>query len=387
MAQKKRVYLDHAAATPVCTEAQRAYRRASALYGNPSALHTEGVYASEALETARAHVAEMLQVKAHDIYFVSGGTEANNLALIGTVSALKRTYKKIHVVTTTIEHPSVLEPLRALERAQDITLSYVAPGIDGAIRPEALVRACTPDTRLVSIGFANSEIGVIQPLRTLIQALKKTYPDIMVHSDAGQAPLYEATYVHTLGIDMLSLDSGKLYGPRGVGALYIKRETPCASIMYGGSQEGGFRPGTENVALASGFGVACVEVQKRRARERARAEVLKKHLVGAVLKHNGVINGGGKILPHILNVSFKDIDPEYFVAYCDARSIALSTKSACLEKKGEKASHVVQALCSPDDLWRAFSAVRFSWGRGTTKKDIDALIKILPHAVAASVRT
>lgn len=386
MAQKKRVYLDHAAATPVCTEAQRAYRHASALYGNPSALHAEGVHASETLETARAQVAELLQVKAHDMYFVSGGTEANNLALLGSVRALGRTHKTIHVVTSIIEHPSVLEPLRALEREKHIALSYVAPGIDGVIRPEALVSACTPDTRLVSIGFANSEIGVIQPLRTLIQALKKTYPDIMVHSDAGQAPLYEAVHIHTFGIDMLALDSGKLYGPRGVGALYIKRETPCVSVMYGGSQEGGFRPGTENVALASGFGVACVEVQKRRARERARAEVLKKYLVDAVLKHNGVVNGGSNALPHILNVSFKDIDPEYFVAYCDARGIALSTKSACLEKKGEKASHVVQALCSQHELWRAFSAVRFSWGRGTTKKDIDALIKILPDAILASAR-
>ena len=386
MSIKKRIYLDYAAATPVCREAERAFVRGLKESGNPSALHHEGVAAAMLLEEARVKVAKLLEVKPHDIRFVSGGTEANNLALVGVVRALLARTKKVRVVTSSIEHPSVLEPLRALKREGHIVLCIVHPNAEGRITDAALNEALSEETHVVSIGIANSEIGAMQTIRSLVRTLKKKYPQALFHTDAGQVHLFEHALPHALGVDLLSLDSGKLYGLRGVGALFVRQGTPLSPILFGGSQEAGVRPGTENVALAYGFGVACDVVLKKRKKEIARMRALQKKLREACVQEGGVINTPSVSLPHILNVSFPHIDPEYFVAYLDARGIAFSTKSACLEKAGHKESHVVARLCAQNDAWRAYSSVRFSFGSATTKKDIEMLIRLLPQALVASVR-
>jgi cysteine desulfurase len=376
--------MDHAAATPVCAPALRAYTKAAALYGNPSALHHEGVAAAESLAHSRAQIAALLEVKPSDIRFVSGDTEANNIALLGTLRALKATGEPIHVVTTAIEHASVLEPLRVAEKEWGISVTYLRPNEHGIIKPQTLHEALTPHTRLVSIGMANNEIGVIQPIKALVATAKSYNPGIVVHTDAGQIHLHQSALPNSLGIDMLTMGSGKLYGPRGIGALYVRRGTVVQPIMFGGGHEDGLRSGTESVALAAGFGAACTEIANIRARETKRVHTLHTFLIHELKKLGGVIHGEkSERLPHIVNVSFAHIDPEYVVAYLDARGVALATKSACSQRAGEKASHVIAALCSDENRWHAYTALRISMGRSTKKSDVIQLLTLLPRALAA----
>lgn len=383
----KRIYLDHAAATPVCKSAFAAYTKAAALFGNPGALHQEGVAAENLLEQSRAQVAAMLQVKPSDIRFVSGGTEANNIALLGTLRSMLRTDKDVHVVTTAIEHASVLEPLRFAARQWGVSITYLAPNKHGVVAPDTLKAALTPHTRLISIGLANNEIGVVQPVKALAAAAKAYNPHIVVHTDAGQAHLYQSALPNSLGVDLLSVGSGKLYGPRGIGALYVRRGTPIEPLFFGGGHEEGLRSGTESVALAAGFGAACAELVEVRSKEVARLEKLRTLLHTELTKLGGTINSTApNYLPHIVNVSFANIDPEYLVAYMDAWGIALATKSACSQRAGEKASHVVAALCEGGEQQRAFTSIRIAMGRSTIAADIQKLLKLLPQAITASTR-
>ena len=221
MTDRQRIYLDYAAATPVCAEAQDAYADAVVRFpGNPSGLHQEGVLAKGALTEARRTLARPLQCKEGQLIFTSGGTEGNNLAITGSISALADAgvpYSDIHIVVSALEHPSVIEPVLALEK-QGVQVSLIEPDDKGEIRPDALVKLLTPQTRFVSIGWANSEIGVIQPLGDLSDCIrayeKATATKIVFHSDAGQAPLYHRGIPQGLGVDLLTLDSGKLYGPK-----------------------------------------------------------------------------------------------------------------------------------------------------------------------------
>lgn len=387
MKKIKRIYLDHAAATPVCKSAFVAYAKAAQHYGNPGALHTEGVAAEQSLNNSRAQIASMLQVKTGDIRFVSGGTEANNIALLGTLRALLRAEKTVHVITTSIEHASVLEPLRFAKREWGISITYLAPNTHGVITPETLASALTEHTRLVSIGLANNEIGVIQPLKALVAVAKKYNPHIFVHTDAGQVHLHESALPNSLGVDMLSIGSGKLYGPRGIGALYVRRGTRIEPLFFGGGHEGGLRSGTESVALAAGFGAACAELVRVRVKEVSRLEKLRTLLHAELANMGGTINSAASHgLSHIVNVSFPHIDAEYLVAYCDARGFSLSTKSACSERAGEKVSYVVEALCGSGDAWRARNSIRIAMGRDTTISGIKEFLKLLPQAIRASTR-
>lgn len=387
MKKIKRIYLDHAAATPVCKSALAAYTKVVQHYGNPGALHTEGVAAEQSLNNSRAQIASMLQVKTGDIRFVSGGTEANNIALLGTLRALLRAEKTVHVITTSIEHASVLEPLRFAKREWGISITYLAPNIHGVITPETLASALTEHTRLISIGLANNEIGVIQPLKALVAVAKKYNPHILVHTDAGQVHLHEPALPNSLGVDMLSIGSGKLYGPRGIGALYVRRGTRIEPLFFGGGHEEGLRSGTESVALAAGFGAACTELVEVRAKETKRLEKLRTLLYAECTHMGGIINSAAPhSLSHIVNVSFPHIDAEYLVAYCDARGFALSTKSACSERAGEKVSYVVESLCESGDAWRARNSIRIAMGRDTTISGIKKFLKLLPHAIQASTR-
>lgn len=383
----KRIYLDHASATPLCAPVVRAYGGLSKAFGNPGALHAEGVFAEQLLNDARAGVARLLEVKPPDVRFVSGGTEANNIALLGTLRALHRQHTHVQVITTHMEHSSVLEPLRFAQKEYGTEIIYLVPNKHGSITVESLMNELTEHTHLVSIGIANNETGVIQPIKALTAVIKAHHKNCIIHTDAGQVHLHDTALPHSLGVDLMSIGSGKLYGPRGIGALYVRRGTPIEPLFFGGGHEEGLRSGTENVVGAVGFGVACAEVLRVRVQETSRLSALSTFLETQLKKHGGIINGDtAKRLPHITNVSFRGIDAEYLVAYLDARGFALATKSACSERAGEKVSHVVQAMCHDDDLWRAQTSLRISMGRSTKKTDITKLLTLLPEALLASTR-
>ena len=391
---KRRSYLDYASATPLLPEAAAAVREAEKLASNPGAIHKEAVQAKAALQGARERIAKILGVKARELIFTSGLTEANNLAIVGfarKLERIKRTLSGTHFVVSAIEHASVLECFAEIERLGG-EVSHVLPNERGIVTADAVASVLRPHTVFVSVGWANNEIGTIQPLAKIAEALrsheKKHSSTIIFHSDGGQAPLYEPTVVHSLGVDLLSLSASKLYGPHGIGMLYVSNRTDLAPVVLGGEQERGLRAGTENVALACGFAAAFETVAKERGDESKRLRTMRDELARElVAKIPGlIINSELKhSLPHMLNVSIPDIDSEYFCLSLDHEGIAVSTKSACNE--GEKASHVVEALergAGAPLLRRGFegrseNTIRISLGRGTKASDIARVIDTFPR--------
>lgn len=379
---KKRIYLDYASAPPVLPEAIAAMREAETLIGNPGAIHAEAVAAKKSLEDSRARIASLLGCKAREILFTSGLTEANNLAIVGYAKHLERTKRTLegtHWLVSSIEHDSVLASFAEVERLGG-SVSYVEPNQRGIITPEAVAAALRKETVFVSVGWANNEIGTVQPLGKIAQTIRKTHPNIIIHSDAGQAPLYLATLVHSLGVDLLALGSNKLYGPHGIGALYVGKKE-LAPVTFGGKQERGMRAGTENVALAAGFAAAFEVVVRERGEEARRLKNLRDEFVKELQQKipGLILNGDVKYsLPHMLNVSIPNISSEYVTLALDAKGIAISTKSACREGE-ESRSHVVAALGGEE--WRAENTLRFSLGRDTTENDIRRTAETLVAAV------
>jgi cysteine desulfurase len=388
--RQKRVYLDHASATPILRDAVRAIEDATRLVGNPGAIHREGVAAATLLDNAREKIARELGVKARELVFVSGGTEANNLAILGFARRLSMQgtdLAKTHWVVGAIEHPSVLECFAEIERLGG-TVSHVDPGEQGIISPEAVARTLRKNTVFVSVQWANHEIGTVQPIRAIARSVREYETahetTIVFHSDLGQAPLYVSPQVHTLGVDIASLDSGKLYGPRGVGCVYLANRVELAPVLLGGGQERGLRAGTENVALIAGFAESLAFVARERDKESRRVRELRDTLARDILARipDAVVNGHrDHMLPHLLNVSVPNISSEYITLALDHAGIAIATKSAC--KEGEARSHVVAAI-TPDegDAWRAACTLRFSLGRDTTVRDVNFAASTLAKKVA-----
>jgi cysteine desulfurase len=395
-----RIYLDYAAATPVAPEALEAMLAAQGLRGNPGSIHAEGVAAARSLQDSRERIARELGCKARELIFTSGGTEANNLAILGFAKSLERNslrpdlkgsqgttlgisqLHKTHWIVSSIEHPSVLEAFGEVERL-GASVSFVDPDEKGIIRPDAVARLLRPETVFVSVGWANGEIGTVQSLSKIARVLReheeKHSTAVVLHTDAGQAPLYIGAHVHSLGVDLLTLDSGKLYGPRGVGALYLSDRAHLAPILLGGKQERGLRAGTENVVLAAGFARAYEIVSAERSEESRRLSELQGYFTAEIAKRlpQTVINGTDP-LPNIINISIPGINSEYLVLALDHAGIALSTKSACREGE-EQRSHVVEALGG--DEWRPKNTLRFSFGRDTTKEDLETVLEVLMRLI------
>lgn len=392
----RRIYLDYASSTPLCTSAARAIRRAERIAGNPSSIHAEGVEAKRSLENSRARIAAQMGVKAREIVFTSGITESNNLGILGTARRFhieRGSLTGTHWIVSSIEHASVLECFAEIERLGG-AVSFADPDARGIITPDSVRRILRPETVFVSIGWANNEIGTIQPLSFIRDAIR-TYEaehatTVVFHTDAGQAPLYLAPHPHTLGVDLLSLGASKLYGPHGVGALFVGSRAGLAPIMLGGGQERGLRSGTENVALAAGFAEALVEAGRERDKQSQRlaalrgilAEGLVRVIPGAVVNGLPAPRGTARqagdlkhVLPNMLNVSIPGVQSEYLMLALDRAGIAVSTKSAC--DSGEARSHVVLELArarAAGDEWCAESALRFSLGRATTKREVQRTI-------------
>ncbi|MEK7480430.1 MAG: cysteine desulfurase family protein [Patescibacteria group bacterium] len=407
--RQKRVYLDYASAAPVLPAALNAMREAETLIGNPGAIHKEGVAAKRALEDARAHIAGLLGCKARGIIFTSGLTEANNLSIIGFARGLQLRGVRLqdtHWIVSSIEHMSVLTCFAEIERMGAV-VSRIDPDQRGIIQPSALGRALRPETVFVSVGWANNEIGIVQPLSDIARTLRAyesgNGSSIIFHTDGGQAPLYSATSVHSLGVDVLSLGSNKLYGPHGIGCVYMSDRAHLAPptaglapVILGGAQEAHMRAGTENVALAAGFAAAFEIVAGERESESKRlrelrgslADELLEKIPGLIVNGSTSLTAGGAlkhVLPHMLNVSYQlpatsYRTAEYVTLALDHAGIAVSTKSACQE--GEKASHVIAALGGEE--WQAKNTLRFSLGRETTAGDLKRALKVLVRIVGTS---
>ena len=392
---KSRIYLDYASATPLLPQAAKAMRDAEKLVGNPGAIHKEAVEAKRALQDARERIAKILGIKSRELVFASGLTEANNLAIVGfarKLEQIKRTLDGTHWIVSAIEHASVLECFSEVERLGG-EVTHVMPNGKGIITAGAISAALKPETVFVSVGWANNEIGTIQPLSKIAEAIraheKENSSTVIFHTDGGQAPLYGPTVVHSLGVDLLSLSASKLYGPHGIGALYLSNRAELAPVILGGDQERGLRAGTENVALAVGFATAFEIVAKERHEESKRLHTMRDELARELIAQvpNIIINGDLKhALPHMLNISIPNIDAEYLCLSLDHEGIAVSTKSACNE--GEKASHVVEALgglpVQAGENWRAENTLRISFGRESkapdTKVFLSALTRLLKSA-------
>ncbi len=383
----RRIYLDNAAATPVDARVLKVVAETAKKFpGNPSSLHREGVEARAVQETARAKIAGILSAHSDEIIFTSCATEANNLALIGVVrEARMRGIKNPHLIVSAIEHPSVLEVARALAR-EGVRVDYLSVDSRGIINVKELRKLITSDTVLVSVIYANNEIGTIEPIRDIVKEIRharkahaSVYP--YLHTDGAQATNYLDINVLRLGVDMMTLSSGKVYGPRGIGILFVKRGVMLAPLMYGGPHEGGRRPGTEAVALAVGFAYALTITEKIKAKEFVRVEKLRNLLAEKILKKidGSTVNGDlTHSLPNILNISFDGVDAEALVIYLDAAGVAVSGKSAC-KSSDNKPSHVILAIGKV--VVGKSGAIRFSLGRLTNREDIMYTIKELVRIV------
>ena len=374
----KRIYLDYAATSPtderVIKVMEPYFRR---FFGNPSSLHYFGQETRAAMEIARERVAHLINAQPEEIVFTSGGTEADNFALKGAVYVARS--QGNHIITTQIEHSAILNPAKFLEQ-RGFAITYLAPQKDGLIRPEDLRTALTDKTILVSIMHANNEVGALEPIQELAEVIKnfrntKKYP--LFHIDAVQTVGHLPVDVKELGVDLLSMSAHKLYGPKGVGALYIRKGVVLEPFMHGGEQERGRRGSTENVAGIVGFGKACELAEKEMAAEEVRLTKLRDYFIKEVTtKIDRVILNGHptKRLPNNINLSFEGIEGESMMLSLDMVGIACSTGSACSSNTLEP-SHVMLALGVNPEL--AHSSLRFTLGKETTKQDLDYTINQL----------
>lgn len=384
MFSAKRVHLDFAATTPVRKSIQKAMRPFwSQKWANPSAIYKEGTEARKVVEEARERVARTLRVRATGIIFTSGGTEANNLAIRGSIERVLQnggTYTDVEIITTRLEHPSVQKTVTSLED-QGVIVKYVSVDEEGLVDIQELQSSLSQKTRLVSIAYVNSETGVIQDIKKISRVVKKwnqtNDTEILVHTDACQAPLWLSCALDALGVDMLTLDAGKCYGPKGVGVLAKRHGVHLEPIMYGGGQESGQRAGTENTAFIVGCSLALEEAQQKH-KERATSVLALREYAFSLLKKelpNALVNGSReKRVANNINISLPGYDTEYAVIVLDRYGVAASTRSACgsLETAG---SHVVREMTHDDT--RALSTLRFTLGEESKKSDITKALDVL----------
>jgi len=403
---KKRIYLDNAATTKLDPRVKRAMDPYwEKIFGNPSGIYEEGRRAKEALEGARKEVASFVGASSDEIIFTSGGTESNTLAIFGVVENVRKLASlrtviegnstetkfpdvlNLHVITTKIEHKSVLTSYKELEK-RGIEVTYLSPNEDGLIDPNDLKKALKPETVLVSVIYGNNEIGVVQPIPEMAKVIKdfrkksggaNGWP--YLHIDACQASGYLDMNVNNLGVDLLSANGSKVYGPKGIGFLYKRKGLKLKPVIYGGGQEKGLRSGTENIPAIIGLAQALRIVKEEGVKEVKRISRLRDDLlVGITKKIPRVFLNGHKTkrLANNLNISVLGVEGESIVLYLDALGIAVSTGSACNSSDLEP-SHVVSALGKPVEY--AHGSLRFSLGKYTTKEDINYVIKVFPDII------
>ncbi len=374
----RRIYLDYAATTPTHPEVVQAMLPYfTENFGNPSSVHSLGQEARQAVEEAREKVAHLIGARPQEIFFTSGGTEANNLAIKGV--ALANRNRGNHIITTPIEHHSVLETCKFLEES-GFEITYLPVDGQGLVDPGNVRKALTPKTILISIMLANNEVGTIEPLAEIGKIAQEA--EVYFHTDAVQAVGHIPVDVEELGVDLLSASAHKLYGPKGIGALYIRKGTRLVPLAHGGEQESGHRAGTENVPGIVGFGKAAEIAEGEMEEEAKRLASLRDRLITGVLSsvERAWLNGHPiQRLPNNANLSFEFIEGESLMLSLDLEGICVSTGSAC-SSTSLAPSHVLLAMGLPPE--KALSSLRITLGRWTTEEDIEQVLEALPRAVA-----
>lgn len=361
----KKVYLDYASTTPVDAKVQRAMKPYFFLkFGNPGAMHSFGQEAQAAVDESRQKVADFFGCDFNEIIFNGSATESNNLAIRGIVKNVGLT--KSHIITSSIEHKSVLETCRDLEK-EGIEVTYLPVTKDGFVRPEDVEGAIKENTVLVSIMYVNNEIGTIQPISEIAKVVKGP----LFHTDAVQALSYLDCNVKNLGVDLLTFSGHKIYGPKGIGGLYVRKGIELSPLITGGNQERGLRSGTENVPYIVGFWKAIELAQSLRKKESMRLEKLRDYFIDEVTKKipKAELNGARENrIPNNANFLFRGVSANTLLIALDREGIAASSGSTCTIKTVTP-SEVLVALGRSEE--EARQSIRFTLGRGTTKKDID----------------
>jgi cysteine desulfurase len=375
----RRIYLDYNATTPVdpaVLEAMLPFF--SGEFGNAASVHTTGQKARSAVETAREQVAALINAYPQEIVFTSGGTESDNHAIFGMFNPTN--YTDANLISTVIEHEAVLNTCQSLA-ARGVTVAYLAANRDGQIDPQHLrdLLREIPDTSLVSVMHANNELGTVQPLEEIGHIASEA--DVYFHTDAVQSAGKLPIDVNALQVDLLSLSAHKIYGPKGVGALYIRSGTPLRQFLFGGHHQRGFRPGTENVAGIVGFGKAAELAAASLEHDATRISALRDDLERGLLQRipqSRVNAATAPRTPNTTNILFPGVDGEALLIALDLKGLSCSTGSACSSGAVEP-SHVLTAI----GLTRseARSSLRFSLGRHTSREEIDAVLLAIPQAV------
>ncbi len=395
-----RIYLDHSATTPLDPEVvKKIHPYMTEIFGNASSLHSFGQEAIKGVDWAREQLANLFGCKFKEVIFTSGATESNNLVLRGLVMAFKKEKPdlKPHIITSKIEHPAILEVCQELVKEDLAEATYVNVDSKGIVKVEEIKEAIRDNTILVSIMYVNNEIGTIQPLRKIGELIEKLnlkrstkaegrstndlYNKIYFHTDAVQAVNYCPMKADYLKADLITISGHKIYGPKGIGALYIKEGTPIKSITFGGHQEYNIRPGTYNVAGIVGLGAAVELVNKGQTEINDKIGKLRDKLISGLEKKipDILINGDmEKRVPSNANISFTGAEGESMLLMLDMEGIAVSTGSACASGSLEP-SHVLRAMGIPAE--KCHASLRFTLGKYTIAKEIDKVIEILPPIV------
>lgn len=375
---KDSIYLDYAATSPVLPEAlAEMLPFFTDHYGNASGVYATAREARQAVEKARRSVAQAIGAEPSEICFTSGGSESDNMAVLGTARALRD--KGCHIITTQIEHHAVLNPCRQLEK-EGWQITYLPPDGNGIIDPGDVRKAIRPDTVLISVMAANNEIGTVEPIEGIGEIARET--GIAFHTDAVQAAGAVPLDVRAVGCDLLSVSAHKLYGPKGTGALYIRKGTRVENLIFGGAQERGLRAGTENTPGIAGFGKAVEIAVRDMAANAERNKALRNRMIRGVLESipGASVNGSMENrLDNNCHFSFTGIDGEALLLRLDLAGIAASGGSACTSgSRGP--SHVLQAIGLDDE--RISGSIRFTVGRGTTEEDIDRAVSTTAAIIA-----
>ena len=371
-------YLDNSATTQVSeAAAQAAYRMMRENYGNPSSLHKIGLNAEEAVEEARGIIADSLSAEKKNIYFTSGGTEANNTVLFGAAQAFKRRGNRI--IVSAVEHSSVYESAKKLsELGYDV--QYAPVDTQGVVDIERFKALLTEKTILVSVMTVNNETGSVQPIERLSKLVHKNCPEALFHSDAVQAYCKIPLKPKKWGVDLMSISAHKIHGAKGCGALYIRDGARILPLLYGGEQQKKLRPGTESAPLIAAFGAAAKEADI--AANHAIIQELNAYALERLRQLDGVtVNSPTDALPYIINISVEGIRSETMLHHLEKSGVYVSSSSAC--SKGKR-SYVLEAMGLPDD--RIDSSLRISFSKYNTKEDIDALISGLQSGIATLQR-
>lgn len=378
------IYLDNAASTPIDREVVKEMMPYLLQhYGNPSSLHSMGRKATLAISKSRMHIAKIINADPSEIYFTSGGTESNNLSIVGYAKyARKNNPKRNRILTSQIEHDSILETAKYLQKEFDFVIDFVSTTKDGLVDLKSFKELISTQTGIVSIMLVNNEIGTIQPIQSMVNYVKKTDREIIFHTDAIQALAKIPIDVNEMGVDMMSLSSHKINGPKGVGALFLRKNTFIEPIIYGGGQEVQLRSGTENVASIIGFGKACEIHRKKMDVNNVHLNKLQKHLIRRIIKEvpGTTINGSlkNRVLNNV-NFSFKKINGENLIIKLDELGLEVSTGSACSSNRKKKASHVLKSIgLSYSEI---SGSIRFSIGIQNSLEEIDKAVDIIKAAI------